>query len=54
MWVYSLHNLFPAILLIVSRIKTHNSQSKESHIQNPTYDIYFIAQVYAAFINYYQ
>ena len=34
---YSLRILFPAILLIVFRIKTRNSQSKESRIQNPAY-----------------
>ena len=31
-----------SILLIVSWIKTHNSQSKESRIQNPTYVIYML------------
>ena len=37
MQYYSLCTLFPVILLIASCIETHNSQSKESCIQNSTY-----------------
>ena len=39
-YYYSLSILFPAILLIAYCIKTRNSQSKESRIQNLTYGIY--------------